>query len=87
MPSPCRCKATKATKAGIFSGMAMTLRLPAPINDKLREAARQDHESMQVIAAKAISDYLQRRELTYIRHVAREVAHRDAEILAELSRS
>ncbi len=42
---------------------------------------------MQVIAVKAINDYLQRRELTYIRQVAREVAQRDATILDELSRS
>lgn len=42
--------------------MAMTLRLPAELDEALRAAAAEDHRSVQQEVAHAIEDYLARRE-------------------------
>jgi len=42
--------------------MAMTLRLPAEMDEALRAAAAEDHRSVQQEVAHAIEDYLARRE-------------------------
>ncbi|WP_222432034.1 Arc family DNA-binding protein [Leekyejoonella antrihumi] len=47
--------------------MAMTLRLPAEMDEALRAAAAEDHRSVQQEVAHAIEDYLARRETEEIK--------------------
>jgi predicted transcriptional regulator len=48
------------------AGMAMTLRLPAEIEDQLRQAAESEHRSVQQTVLLAIGEYLSARETAEI---------------------
>lgn len=47
-------------------GMAMTLRLPAEIEDQLKQAAESEHRSVQQTVLLAIEEYLSARETAEI---------------------
>jgi predicted transcriptional regulator len=65
--------------------MAMTLRLSDEETESLRQAAEQEHRSMQEVARQAIRDYTSRRETSFAEAVD-FVVQRDAELLDRLSK-
>ena len=65
--------------------MAMTLRLSEAETAALRATADAEGTSMQVVAQRAIREYVARRSQR-LDHAIAEVAKRDAELLDRLSR-
>ncbi|TWF91604.1 ribbon-helix-helix protein, CopG family [Saccharopolyspora dendranthemae] len=63
--------------------MAMTLRLTDEENEALRQAAEDEHRSMQDVARQAIREYTARREVSFAEAVD-FVVQRDAELIERL---
>ncbi|MBT2233926.1 Arc family DNA-binding protein [Nonomuraea sp. NEAU-A123] len=66
--------------------MDLRLRLPDEIHSRLRIVAEEDGKSLNAEIVIAIEEYLQRKQTSTVRAIARKVAQRDAELLDRLSK-
>ncbi|MBB2909765.1 putative transcriptional regulator [Streptosporangium becharense] len=66
--------------------MDLRLRLPDETHRRLRAVADEDDTSLNAEIVVAIEEYLERRQTSAVRAIARKVAKRDAELLDRLSK-
>ncbi|MEV6152289.1 Arc family DNA-binding protein [Nonomuraea sp. NPDC052129] len=66
--------------------MDLRLRLPDEIHSRLRTVAEDDGKSLNAEIIIAIEEFLERKQTSTVRAIARKVAQRDAELLDRLSK-
>lgn len=63
---------------------AMSLRLPDDLNQRLRDAAKEEGHSMNAAVVLAIQDWLDRREAGHVQSLFEDMATRHARLLDRL---